>query len=147
MDGQRFDRLAKALAAAVSRRGSLRVLAAGLASVGGAALGWRGAAAQREVPLGGRVGPADTDPTCERKAAISNDLCAINHCTPDPECYCTKTVYNKKRCVRYNGQVLRCPLQDECDRNKDCRKGQVCVQVGGCCRHPARHRCVALCGS
>jgi len=144
MDGHQFDRIAKSLFVAVSRRGTLGALA-GLAAVGGTALGWRGAGAQEEVSLGGGVVSEDNDPTCKGEKAINNKVCPSNQCTRDRECFCTKTVNDQKRCVRYNNQVLRCPTRDECDRNKDCRQGQVCVKVGGCCGNPTRHKCVALC--
>ncbi|MDQ3695224.1 MAG: hypothetical protein M3464_16575 [Chloroflexota bacterium] len=128
---QNFDRLAKTLAAGATRRRVGRALVGGLAALGVAALG-------RE-PAG-----AATDRACKGKPAISNNRCPENAqgCTNDPRCFCAITVAGDKRCVNLANE--QCPEVDECDSGKDCRRGQVCIQVAGCCGR-RRNLCVRRC--
>ena len=143
MDGHRFDRITKALFVGVSRRKTVGVLAAGLTAIGAAALGWQDATARRlGVEFTGPT-PADTDPTCKGKPAINDRACRAAGCTRDHDCGCATTVNGQKRCV--NLGTARCPLRDQCDRNKHCARGRVCVRVGGCCGRD-RYACLLLCG-
>ena len=131
MEGQKFDRMAKALFLGMSRRGAVGVLA-----TGATAMAWRRGAAQ--------VGSEETDPVCEGRSAINNRNCVQDafQCTRDDRCFCAKTVNDQKRCVR--ARNLSCPRRDECDRNRDCANNEVCVRVGGCCGG-GRQKCLKLC--
>ena len=87
---------------------------------------------------------AAVDRSCRGKAAIDNVRCPAIDCSPtNDRCECTKTVNGDKRCVDYTG--TQCPERDECDRNRDCRRGEVCTLVGGCCEGRRRNLCVPLC--
>jgi hypothetical protein len=145
MDGKQFDLITKSLYVGISRRGSLGVLAAGLASVVGTALGWRGAGAQEALEFTGPfVAAEDNDPTCRDKPSINNRRCPRSNCTRDPGCFCAKDTNNDKRCVKIRRNT-RCPRRDQCDRNKDCLRGQACIKIGGCCRGRRRNLCLPLC--
>ena len=137
MDAPQFDRMTKTLFLAVSRRGSLAGMTAGMAAMGSAILGWRGATAQ--------IDPEETDPVCEGRSAINNKRCRRQafQCTRDNRCFCAKTVNGNKRCVR--ARNFSCPRRDECDRNRDCPNNEVCVRVGGCCNRRGRQKCLKLC--
>ena len=137
MDGQRFDRITRALFVGVSRRGAVGALAAGLTSVGGIALSWRGATAQ--------IDAEETDPVCDGRPAINNRNCRDQafQCTRDDRCFCAKTVNDNKRCVK--ARSFRCPRRDECDQNRDCPNNNVCVRVSGCCGGRGRQKCLPLC--
>ncbi len=84
---------------------------------------------------------------CRNKSAINNKRCPPGpevDCSPtNDRCECTVTVNGNTRCVDYTG--TQCPDRDECDRNRDCRQGEVCARVGGCCGNPRRNLCVPLC--
>lgn len=130
-----FDELAKGVASGTISRG-LAIKIAGAALL--AAL-FGGSVATEEAE-------AATDQVCRNKPAISNKRCpgtAVDCSPTNSRCECTKTVNGDKRCVDYTGTV--CPSRDECDRNRDCRRGEVCAQVGGCCGSPRRNLCVPLC--
>ena len=146
MDAERFDRIAKSLASGASRRRVVRGLAAGLVSLGGAALGpWRaGAQGAPGLPDGSGPSTQASDPTCRGERGISNETCVANRCTTNRFCFCAETVNGEKRCV--NLREEKCPLRDQCDRNRDCRGGEVCVRIGGCCGFRGRNACVRLCG-
>jgi len=128
VDAQRFDRITRSFATRASRRGLVGGLAA-LLAVGGTA------------PI-----TAASDATCQGEPAISNRTCPTKSCSGNPFCRCAVTVKGDKTCVE-TGDLVPCPTRDECDRNRDCRKGEVCIKVGGCCLdHPKRNLCIARCG-
>ena len=141
MDAPRFDRLAKALATGASRRQAVRGLTAGLAALGGAALGWERAGAQGIAD--GFTGPTlqVSDRSCRGERAFNNRVCPQNRCGDNRFCVCGKTEGGDKRCVNVN---RRCPRQDECDGDRACARGEVCVKAGGCCGRN-RNACVRLC--
>jgi hypothetical protein len=96
------------------------------------------------VPFSAAPVEAATDRVCRGKAAIDNDKCPAVDCSPtNPRCECTRTVNGDKRCVDFTD--TQCPTRDECDRNRDCRRGEVCTKVGGCCGGSRRNLCVPLC--
>ena len=141
MDDQRFDRHARSLALGLSRRQVARGLVGGLA-----ALGWGRALAQDELDFDADEGPDPeaTDPTCRGRPAIDNNRCPRPQCTRNANCFCAETVRGNKRCVNLRG--VRCPRRDQCDKNRQCGSGEVCVKVGGCCRGRKRNLCIRLCG-
>lgn len=64
-------------------------------------------------------------------------------CSPtNDRCESTKTVNGDIRCVDYTD--TECPTRDECDNNRNCRQGEVCAQVGDCCRGKPGNLCVPL---
>jgi hypothetical protein len=85
---------------------------------------------------------AVSDQACRRKPAINNKRCPTKRCGGNSNCNCAQTVNRDKRCVNVNAQ---CPTQDECDSNRDCPRGEVCVKVGGCCTNPDLNACLRLC--
>jgi hypothetical protein len=130
-----FDQLAKGVATGdLSRRRALR-LAAGalLGATGIASLAAPAAATHR------RRG-------CRDKPAISNRRCppgTLCHDTVGGECHCARTTEGDKRCVDFTEKL--CPRRDECDRSRDCRDDEVCVEVGACCINPRRNVCAPRC--
>ena len=144
MDAQRFDRIAKSFAARASRRRLLRGLAA--LGLGSGVLGPSGVGARRAP--GGADGSGATieatDPTCKGQPAFSNKVCSFNPCGGGGTCNCAESVSGSKKCVILGGFV--CPPVDECDRNRDCGPGQVCIKVGACCNGSRNNLCVAACG-
>ena len=144
MDGERFDRIAKSLAASASRRRLVGGLAA-LMAVGRGTLGPEDAGAQDVPGLPDGSGPTTqaTDPRCKGEKAINNKICPGNRCTSKPGCFCNEDVRGNNRCANLNN--ARCPTRDECDRNRDCPEGEACFKVGGCCGHRRLNGCAPLC--
>jgi hypothetical protein len=145
MDAQRFDRIAKSLAARASRRRLVGGLAA-LGAVGGGVLAPERAGAQGGpgLPDGSGVTTEATDPSCTGKPAISNRACVRSQCGGSAACGCIENVKGAKKCA--NLSMVRCPEQDECGRTRGCGGGEVCVKIGGCCAGSRRNVCVPLCG-
>ena len=145
MDDERFDRIAKSLAAGGSRRQVVRGLAAGLATVGAAALGWGHAGAQAVLDglTGGGSDIQVTDPTCQGKRSIDNRICPESRCGGRAGCLCARDANGDKRCV--NLRDVRCPGRNRCNDNFDCRRGEICIKTGGCCPG-RRNTCVPRCG-
>jgi hypothetical protein len=143
-EGQLFDELSQGLASgAISRRRALKLAGAAiLGSTGLLALFPRAAGAQSIVD---QTDPtvAASDPACQGERAINNRRCPNNRCGGDPECACAETVNGDKRCVNIDNEV--CPRRDQCDSERDCSLGEVCIKVGGCCGRPRRNLCVRLC--
>jgi hypothetical protein len=143
MDAERFDRFAKSLATRTSRRR----LAGGLAALGvvGSVLGPARTEAQGAYGLLDGSAPTTeaSDPTCKGEVALNNRRCRAHQCTSNRNCFCAETVNGDKKCV--NLRDVRCPRRDECDGNGDCRGGEVCIKVGGCCGNRRRNDCVPLC--
>ena len=137
MDDNRFDDLARTLVAGLPRRRLIRALGGGL--VGGLLAGW-----------GPRAVGAASDPRCPAdKPFVDNKTCdqaaAVCPSTSDTSCGCFLTVAGTRACV-VTAFTGGCPKRDECDRNRDCRPGRVCVKVGGCCpKHPERNQCLQKC--
>jgi hypothetical protein len=126
-----LDELSKGLATGtISRRRALKL-------AGAAVLGSTGLLALFPAPAG-----AVSDRACRGEPAINNRRCPTNRCRGNPDCNCARTVNGDRRCVNVNAQ---CPTRDECDRNRDCRRGEVCVKVGGCCTNPDLNVCLSLC--
>jgi hypothetical protein len=139
-----FDEVAKGLAAGtISRRRALKLT--GTALLGGGLLAmFPGVAGARSITPDDEVSVAGhRNPGCKGEAAINNRRCPSNFCG-HPNCHCAQTVSGRKRCVNLNN--ARCPRRDECDRDRDCARGEVCAKVGGCCGHRRRNDCLPLCG-
>ena len=129
-----FDELARGLASgSVSRGRAIKIAGAALL----AALFSGSVAAEKAS--------ADVDRVCRNKQVISNKRCGGDIvCSPtNPRCQCTRTVNGDVRCVDYTDTL--CPATDECDRNRDCSRGEVCAKVGACCEGSRRNLCVRLC--
>ena len=140
MDGRRFDNLVKAaVGGAPSRRRVLKGLAGGAAApVLGLVAGERAAA--------GSVSVAGAEGFCAGKRAIGNaGRCIADGCRGRRSCGCANDAAGTKRCV--NLFYARCPGRDECDSNDQCRRGEVCTQVGACCDSQRFNICVPLCGT
>jgi len=125
-----FDEVAKGLAAGTISRGRALKLA-GSALLGGGMLAmFPGVAGAQQ---GG----------CADKQAINNKRCPRSKCGLNNNCRCATTVRGEKTCVNFRNAV--CPTRDECDSTRDCRRGEVCVKVGGCCGHSGRNLCARKC--
>jgi len=141
MEFERFDRLTRTFAGSASRRGVMR----GLAALGvGSVLGPSRAGAQRASGISDQSGPTieGIDESCKGNHAISNKSCTTNPCTSD--CVCAVSSGGDKKCVRIGGGIT-CPVADECDRNRDCGTGEVCIKVGGCCNGRKFNQCLPHC--
>ena len=129
-----FDQAAKGLAEGTISRGRALKLA-GSALLGGGLLALFPGVAGAQVSV---------EAGCAHRPAISNKACPASQCGGDPNCFCAKTVSGAKTCV--NLENAECPARDECDRNRDCARGEVCIQVGACeCGHPRRNLCIPTC--
>jgi hypothetical protein len=80
---------------------------------------------------------------CANKSAINNRRCPRSRCGLNNNCRCATTVRDIKMCVTFRNRS--CPRRNECNQTRDCRRGEVCVVVGGCCGHPRRHLCARKC--
>jgi hypothetical protein len=80
---------------------------------------------------------------CANKPAVNNRRCPRSRCGLSNNCRCATTVRNVKTCVNF--RTGACPTRNQCNSTRDCRRGKVCVVVGGCCGHPRRHLCASKC--
>jgi hypothetical protein len=129
-----FDEAAKGFAGGtISRRRALKLT--GTALLGGGLLALFPGVAGAQV---------SAQQTCEGRPAINNRQCPITSCGGRSNCFCAETVSGVKTCVNFRNVV--CPRRDECDRNRDCASGEVCIKIGGCeCGHPRRNLCIRTC--
>jgi hypothetical protein len=85
-----------------------------------------------------------TDQSCVGKAAISNTICPrFRQCRGRAFCTCARTVGGDKKCIDLGS--AHCPNVDECDGDRDCPSGAVCVKVGACCDNVRRNACWRQC--
>jgi hypothetical protein len=125
-----FDEVAKGLAGGTISRGRALKLT-GSALLGGGMLAlFPGVAGAQQVGCAGRP-------------SVNNTGCPETNCGGNRFCFCATTVANVKTCVNFRNEV--CPTRDQCDRNRDCRSGEVCIQIGGCCGRPRRNLCIRRC--
>jgi hypothetical protein len=138
-----FDEAAKGLAAGtISRRRALEMT--GMALLGGGLLAKLPPMATAPSIIDEpESSTAAGSPGCRGEPAITNRKCPIHNCGGNPDCFCAQAVNGKKWCVDVGN--AECPKQDECDRNQDCRAGEVCIEAGGCCGHRRRNYCAPLC--
>ena len=136
MDGHRFDDMTKALVRTTpSRRGVLRGLAGAAAALGVGVLG--------RTAVARSVAPADTDLICENEPFLCNrEGEPAARCNRDG-CRCGRTRNGDIKCVDVSDAT--CKNRRKCDANRDCRQGEVCVQVGGCSDCDGRGRCFERC--
>ena len=141
-----LDALTKALASRTLSRGRALKLAGAalLGNTGLLALFPRAAWAQ--TVGNGIEGPTiqASDPGCQGEPAIDNRRCPGNTCWGRSDCLCTTTVDGDKKCVELLFES--CPNRDQCDSNRDCPQGELCVKVGGCCGNRRRNLCAFPCG-
>ena len=125
-----FDEAAKGLAGGtISRSQALKLTGSALLGGGLLAMFPEAADAQQRE--------------CANKSAINNKKCPKTKCGLNNNCRCATTVRNVKTCVTFRNRA--CPTRNECNRTSDCRRGEVCVKVGGCCGHKNRHLCAPKC--
>ena len=127
-----FDEAATGLAGGtISRRKALQLT--GSALLGGGLLAIFAGEAE-----------ARGDRQCANKSAINNSRCPKSRCGLNNDCRCATTVRDVKTCVTFKNKS--CPRRNECRKTKDCRRGEVCVVVGGCCQgRKNRHLCAKKC--
>jgi hypothetical protein len=85
-----------------------------------------------------------SDAGCRAGPAIDNHRCPENQCRGRLDCFCATTAGGDKVCASIGFEKV-CPNRDQCDGNRDCPRGELCIQIGGCCGHPHRNLCVAPC--
>jgi hypothetical protein len=118
-----------------SRRQALRLLAGGaLAAVFGPAVALEEA---------GAVEVMRTDKSCAGTPAISNTVCPRPRACRRRFCACARNVGGDKKCIDL--RTAHCPTVDECDGDRDCPSGAVCVKVGACCGNKRRQACFRQC--
>jgi hypothetical protein len=128
-----FDEVAKGLAdGTISRGRALKLTGSALLGGGLLAMFPGVAGAQVSVQAG-----------CAGKPSVNNKKCPETNCGGNTSCFCATTVANVKTCVNFVNEV--CPTRDECDRNRDCASGEVCIKIGGCCGRPRRNLCIRRC--
>lgn len=146
--GQLFDELSRGLASgAISRRRALKLAGAAIVGSTGLLSLFPGVAGAQSVVMYGRTvtaGAIGQGLCAEDEPGVSNRQCRPNQCGGRVNCFCAETVNGTKRCVDLRN--ARCPERDECDRNRGCAQGEVCIKVGGCCGRPRRNLCVSPCG-
>jgi hypothetical protein len=137
--GQLFDEMTRALAVEMpSRRRALKLLAGG--ALAALAAGWGIGVKESDA-----VEVARDNQTCADKPAISNRRCPRNvpRCGGKNFCTCARTVDGDKKCIDL--RTAHCPTIDECDSDRDCGSGRVCVETGGCCGNERRNACFRRC--
>ena len=135
--GHFFDEMTQTLTfGPPSRRQALRLLAGGtLAALFGWGVG---------VDAAGAVEVRRTDQSCVGKPAISNTVCPrFRKCRGKFFCTCARTVGGDKKCIDLRS--AHCPTVDECDGDRDCPSGAVCVKTGACCGNDRRNACFRQC--
>ena len=145
-EGQLFDELSQGIASsAISRRRALKLASAAiLGSTGLLSLFPAHAGAQSIVSGSDRsVNVAAGDRQCRGEPAINNRRCPNTGCGGNPDCRCVENVDGEKKCVSFRDEA--CPSRDQCDRHRDCARGDICVKVGGCCGRPRRNLCARPC--
>ena len=131
-----FDELTRTLTfGPPSRRQALRLLAGGALA---AVFGWGAGAGEA-----GAVEATRTDQSCVGEPAISNTVCPRFRSCRRRFCSCARTVGGDKKCVDLRS--AHCPTVDECDGDRDCPSGAVCVKVGACCGNTRRNACFRQC--
>ena len=123
MDGQRFDNMTKKLVkASASRRGMLRGVVGGtLAAVVGNVALMRAAAQPVSIQA--------SDLICEDERLLCNrsgepaGRCGEN-------CRCARAVNGDRKCVDLGNAT--CKNRTRCDSNRECAKGEVCIDVRDC---------------
>jgi len=149
MDSGRFDRLARVLAAAPSRRSVLRGVVA--AAFGGAVVG-RGALVEARVGNRCRNGNCGDNERCN-----NNDVCVCksddgikqcgNKCVDvrndNDNCGgCGKECANRKRCVRGKCRRFEDPEDGSCTYFGDCNETPCCAGFACLAGNSARRGCV-----
>jgi hypothetical protein len=135
-EGHLFDEMTRALTVGPSRRQALRLMAGGALA---ALFGWGVGVDEAEA-----VEVARTDQSCVGKPAISNTVCPrFRRCRGKNFCTCARTVGGDKKCIDLRS--AHCPTIDECDGDRDCPSGAVCVKTGACCGNEPRNACFRQC--
>ncbi len=131
--------MTKALATSTPSR---RRMLGGL--VGGALAGVFGGVSS---VVAGPAEPAVTEPICDERAVIcSPEGEEPFACGGDGDCFCAETISGSRRCVNPGGGVT-CNNRRKCERNRDCRRGEFCINVSGCEDCPRRRGvCFKSCG-
>jgi len=136
VDDKNFDRLTRAMGSGGTRRRLLGWIAAGgaAAAVGGAAV--EESAARNKNFCKGKPNACKLP-----EEDIEDSLCG--KVTNKQECVCIPNAEGNKKCA--NIIDAECPVEDECDSSKDCRKDEVCLDVTDCCEGSPKSLCAPLC--
>jgi hypothetical protein len=138
MDDERFDRIARSLATAPSRRNVLRLM------VGASTLAGGGLLSRLPAPTAAHVTTADAQ--CDAGPVIDHRRCRVNTCRNRADCACVRTTGGKQVCVELLFEESFCKRR-QCRGNRDCPRGELCIEVGGCCEGRRKPTiCVSPCG-
>ena len=147
MERERFDRLARTIGAAPSRR---RLLGLAFSSAL-AAVGWRAneAKAKRKrchVEAGdGRCHHGSCVIHCKEPGGCDSPGGLLPSCDRNGfSCSCVKLLSGKSACVGPKSTADLCN-QTPCTSNKNCVNGNVCALVPGCCAGGPTQVCVFTC--
>ena len=115
----------------------------------GRAIKFLGASLLVPVLIPFSAAPAQAADLCMGKARFNNRTCpsfsdTVCKETANQICSCIETVSGATRCIDVTHGLL-CPKKDECDRNRDCASGKICVKIGGCCGGRRRNKCAPKC--
>jgi len=146
MERERFDRLAKTIGAAPSRRRLLGLAASSVLTAVG--LRPNEAKAKRKrchVEAGdGRCLHEVCVIHCKNPGGCDNHKDPLPRCGPSRlECGCVELLSGESACVGPRHPKELCQ-EDRCNSNRDCPIGRVCARVPGCCPDGAHH-CVFTC--
>jgi hypothetical protein len=92
--------------------------------------------------------PAEAEGRCSNRPALNNRRCteeAICHATETQLCACARTVSGNRRCIDISGGFEGLCSAEQCERNRDCAEGEVCVRLGACCGVEGLQVCARPC--
>ncbi|HEX5497765.1 MAG TPA: hypothetical protein VFX03_01000 [Thermomicrobiales bacterium] len=152
MEHTRFDRLARSIGAAPSRRRLLGLAAS--ATLAGASLRAGEIKAKKKkkgrkrchIEAGKGVCVHQMCAIACKKATGCNNVGGqLPSCGPASfDCGCAKLLNGKTACVLPRHAADLC-LRTPCQSNHDCLSGQACVAVPGCCSNGKTHVCAVSC--
>jgi hypothetical protein len=149
-----FDRVARRFGAVASRRATLLGVAAGLAATA-AGVGLDAQAKKKQCDKKTKKKCAKRDLGCDKGKCVvtcntRNSQCQgkILHICGDDEadhCVCSPLAEDGFTCAAQRPEV--CPVASQCDRDTDCKKGEVCVDASSdnCCGSPGFGLCLDKC--
>jgi len=143
MENERFDYLVRVITARhTSRRAVVTGLCAlALAGVPTAGIGLEVAAGRRNRHKRRKKGRGGTEQTPLTCSGDSCDGTGGKRCGGRDDCQCYRTPSGGNVCA----SSLQSSLDESCNTNKDCPRGQVCVQGGPACGGRDLRFCKAAC--
>ena len=75
------------------------------------------------------VGRAATVPVCSGQTVVCIEGEPFQ--CDGRNCFCATTTSGSKRCINFQGGVT-CENRRRCDKNRNCRKGEFCIDLSDC---------------